>query len=334
MTCHPCRTSAKIVLILGGLLLSQPETSAQLIRAPLTDGFARTSSIDMSVDEMLGPRKPRAPEDAVVGPGYPDLRIAEVQFKSVRMMRMPVEDPGTTRVSNELVWYMVYRVIPRDFTELAGDGRDDLLNKLSDPDSDPANQLDPPRSLPIRLPRFVLVTEDAGEPKTYVDEVNLQIQQAVFRRELGRRHPNQRLLNSVDGIVEVLEEDTVSVNDPDPLSKALYGVAVWRNVDPATDFFSVYMSGFCNAYRITTDANGTTVISEKVIQQRFARPGDEFFQVEQEFRLVDDEDTDGDGAPDVRFPRWLYRPRSASLNVPELGPVLRNARAFQAASDQ
>jgi hypothetical protein len=308
--------------------------AAQLIRAPLNDGFARTSSIEMSVDEMLGPRKARVSDEPIVGPGYPNLRIAEVQFKPVRLMRIPVLDPKTGRTANELVWYMAYRVIPRDYTEIAGDGRDDLLNKLEDPDKDPANTLDAPRASPIRMPRFILSIEDKGNEQIYMDEVSPQIQEAVFRREFSRRSPDLRLLNSVEGITELFENETVPAADPDPLARAAHGVAVWRNVNPDTDFFSVYMSGFCNAYRISTADDGTVIVEEKVVRQKFARPGDEFLQLEQEFRLVDDEDVDGDGAPDIRFPHWEYRPRPANLQVPALDAVLRNAKAPAAGVDQ
>ena len=299
---------------------------AQLIRAPLGDGFTRSSSIEMSVDEMLGPRKARQIDQPIVGPGYPHLRIAEVQFKPVRLIRIPVTDPTTGRTANELVWYLAYRVISRDYTEIAGVGRDDLLTKLEDPDLDPSNRLDDPRTAPLRLPRFVLVSDDEGTSRTYMDEVNPQIQQAVFQREFSRRSPDLRLLNSVEAITELFEDETVSVDDTDPLANAAYGVAVWRNVDPKTDFFSVYMSGFCNAYRISQSADGSLVVEEKVIHQKFARPGDEFLQEEQEFRLVDDEDLNNDGAPDVRFPRWIYRQRPATLDIPALNTVLRNAK--------
>ena len=311
-----------------------PALNAQLIRAPLSDGFSRTSSIEMSVDEMLGPRKARQPDEPIVGPGYPHLRIAEVQFKPVRLIRIPVTDPATGQTKNELVWYMPYRVIPRDYTEIAGDGREELLDKLEDPDLDPSNKLDVPRTNPLRLPRFLLVSDDEGDDDQYVDEINPQIQQAVFQREFARRAPDLRLLNSVEAITELFEEDAVSVNDPDPLANAAYGVAVWRNVDPTTDFFSVYMSGFCNAFRISQAADGSLVVEEKVIHQRFARPGDEIQQEETEFRLIDSDDLDGDGAPDIRYPRWVYRPRQATIDVPALGTVLRNAEADSGAIDQ
>ncbi|MCA9036153.1 MAG: hypothetical protein KDA91_13545 [Planctomycetaceae bacterium] len=298
-------------------------SEAQLIRAPLTDGFARTSSIDVSVDEMLGFRKVRKPEEAILGPGYPALQMLEIQYKPVRMVRMPVTDPKTGKVSRELVWYMVYRTIPRDYTELAGDGQAELLVKLSDPEHDPANSTDPKQVQPLMLPRFILRVDDKGSEKEHLDELNLQIQQMVFEREFGRRGADLRLHNSVDGIQSY--PDPVRTLGPDadakPLDKATYGVAIWRNIDPKTDYFTVFMSGLSNAYRISTDAAGARVVEEKVVKQQFARPGDEFLQDEKEFRIEEK-------------PEWLYRAKNVQLDVPQVDTILRNAQKSAETAEQ
>ena len=296
----------------------------QQIAAPLDSGFARTSSIDMSVDEMLGSRKTRALTEPILGPGYPELWIAEVQYKPVRLMRLEFRDPKTGDMKKELIRYMVYRMILRDPTELAGQETDELRRKLADPNVDPSNTLDANVPVPLQLPRFILKTEDNDSEEVYVDEINLEIQKSVFQREFGRRGLALNMLNSVEAIAEIGEP--VPSNDKDALSKAVYGVAVWRKVNPRADFFSVTMSGFSNAYRISTDVNGNHTVEEKVIVQRFARPGDEFEQEELEFRFVDDLDLDADGKIDVRFPHWQYQEREAKLNIKHMDEVLRNAK--------
>ena len=93
---------------------------AQVVRAPLNEGFVRTSSIAMSVDEMLGTRKVRGADEPILGPGYPALWIGEVQFKPLRLMRLNWTDAASGETRQEIVRYMVYRVIRRDYTELAG----------------------------------------------------------------------------------------------------------------------------------------------------------------------------------------------------------------------
>jgi hypothetical protein len=316
----------RITATLAAILLWNVADSAlsQQISAPLDSGFARTSSISVSIDEMLGARKVRALTEPILGPGYPELWIGEVQYKPVRLMRLDIRDPKTGAVQKELVRYMVYRMILRDPTELAGAETEELRRKLANPDLVPVNTLDPEMSMPLQLPRFILKTEDNDGEELYVDEINLQIQQAVFKREFGRRGLDLKMFNSAEAIAEI--GNPVSRNDEDALSKAIYGVAVWRNVNPKADFFTVIMSGFSNAYRISTDESGKRNIEEKVIVQRFARPGDEFAQNEQEFKFINDLDTDGDGKIDVRYPNWQYRPRDAELDINNLDTVLRNAR--------
>jgi hypothetical protein len=297
----------------------------------------------MSVDEMLGTRKARALEEPILGPGYPSLWIAEVQFKPLRLMKLTwTTDSGEKK--SEIVRYMVYRVIRRDYTDLAGAEKAELERKLADPDNDPSNVLDPETSMPLQMPRFVLRAEnkDGSLVREWQDEISLTIQNAVFEREMGRRGQGKKLLNSVEALQEI--GDPVPVNDPDALQKALYGVAVWRNVDDSADFFSVQMSGFTNAYRMVRSDDGKNQLQQKVIVQRFARPGDQYLQDEMEFRfidegmvsvadlqiqpdLVEDADPDGDGMVKVRYPAWIYVPRNTNVNVPAVDTVLRNLRS-------
>jgi hypothetical protein len=295
--------------MVAALSFCAEQASAQLIRAPLDTGFVRTSSISMTVDEMLGSQKARLAGEPILGPGYPALWIAEVQYKPVRHLFMNVTDPVTRETKRELVWYMIYRVLPRDYTELAGDSRDSLLDKLQNPDLKPDNTVDSPEGFPLQVPRFVLRGDDAGEQQFYADEVNLQIQRSVFRREFKERSAELRLLNSVQAITEVI--DPVSVTDPNPLQNAVYGVAVWRNVDPKIDYLTVIMSGFSNAYRITQNDVGETIFEQKVIEQKFGRPGDIYNQQESEFRVLGN-------------PEWHYRPRQATVSVPQFEAILRN----------
>jgi len=303
--------------------------SAQVVQAPLNDGFVRTSSIAMSVDEMLGIRKVRTAEEPILGPGYPALWIGEVQFKPLRLIRLSWTDATTGKTQQEIVRYMVYRMIRRDYTELAGAEKQDLELKLADPGTDPSNVLDADNSRPLQMPRFLLQADEVdGTPvASWQDEVNVSIQNAVFAREMGRRGLNLKLFNSVEGLQEIGEP--VPTGDPDALQKAVYGVAVWRNVDDKADFFTVYMSGFSNAYRISRDATGNQVVEEKVVIQKFERPGDEFRQEELEYRLVLDADLDKDGSRETRYPFWQYRPRRFSAQIPDLDNVLRNIRTSQ-----
>ncbi|MEZ6058777.1 MAG: hypothetical protein R3C19_00275 [Planctomycetaceae bacterium] len=299
-----------VALSVSAMLSLCESASAQLIKAPLDRGFVRSSSIAVSVDEMLGPKKQRSAEEPILGPGYPALRIAEVQYKPMRYVRMPITDPKTGETSRELVWYMVYRVISRLPSDLAGDKSEELVRKLNDPTLEPANPADPVQAQPVLLPRFILQTTDEGSQAAYADEVNLEVQQSVLRREFRQDAAGLPLLNSVQAVRTFPEP--VPVDAENPLENALYGVAVWRNVDPETDYFTVTMTGFSNAYRISTSETGERVVEEKAIVQKFGRPGDRFLQDEAEFRVIDD-------------PSWIYWQRPADLTVPEFESILRSA---------
>jgi hypothetical protein len=76
------------------------------------------------------------------------------------------------------------------------------------------------------------------------------------------------------------------------------------------------------------------VYEEKVIVQKFERPGDEFLQEEIEFRLVDQGDTDGDGKADVRYPLWQYSPRRFATQIPNLELILRNISTSAPAAER
>lgn len=318
----------------------------------------------MTVDEMLGPQKPRRESEPILGPGYPSLWVAEIQFKPIRHRLMAVTDPETRQVNDELVWYFIYRIIPRDYTELAGENRDGLRAKLENVELKPSNDVDPELVAPLMLPRFVLRGDDDASGVKYLDEVNLEIQKAVFEREFGKKAAGLNLLNSVTGVQEIPEP--VSALDPlvDPLKHALYGVAIWRNVDPDTDYFTVFMSGFSNAYRITRP-DADLIVEQKVVEQRFGRPGDRYRQQESEFRFMDKARvrpngnlevtmegvvstfTAGRKAPafvdqlrnslensstgEVRWPHWIYQDRAATLTVPKLERILRHAATSESA---
>lgn len=290
---------------------SPSSVQAQTIQAKLDRGFVRSSSVALNVKEMLGTQLDRAPGEAILGPGYPALWMAEVQYKPVRLLRMPVTDPATNTTAEELVWYMVYRVIPRDYTDLAGsdEAKASLLKRLRDDAVDPQNEADELHMDSLLMPRFILQTTDADAQHVYVDEIHHQIQQAVFAREFRREAARLKLLNSVEAISTIGTQ--VAADDPDALSHALYGVAVWRNVDPETDFFRVVMCGFTNAYRLSAADDGTIQVEDKCIVQEFGRPGDRFAQSEREFRVSGN-------------PKWVYRPREARFDIPNALSVLGN----------
>ncbi len=312
MKCHRSRTLTAVLT--AAFSLSAASCGfAQTMSAPLDKGFIRSTSVMLNVSEMMGPRIVREPGEPVYGPGYPELWIAEVQFRPMRLLRVPVTDPATGVTARELVWYLVYRLIPRSYVELAGDedAQAALKRRLEDEQRDPQNRIDEMAAPNIIVPRFVLQTNDEGAQHRYVDEVHPGIQAAIIRREFRSSVEQLRFVNAADRIAEV--GPPVRFDDEDALEHAVYGVAIWRHVDPETDFFHIEITGISNAYRLTAAEDGSTVVSDKAVIQKFRRPGDRFVQHDGEFRL------DGD-------PVWTYLPRPVTWDLTETLSVLRGRR--------
>lgn len=192
----------------------------------------------------------------------PDIWATEVHFKSMRMIWVNVPDPKTNKVTRELIWYLPYRIV----------------NRRVEGAKNPKGTF---------LPEFELVTEDNNHQTAYIDEVIPAAQAAINKRE------KREYKNSVE-IVGELPELTESKAK---LEHSLYGVATWRGIDPKTDYFKVFMTGFSNGYQ-QVEIDGSNQILRRTIVQRYSRPGDELDQREREIRQVGQ-------------PTWIYRPTQA-----------------------
>jgi hypothetical protein len=140
---------------------------------------------------------------------------------------------------------------------------------------------------PVRfVPQFVLHSRDTDT--YYPDRIIATAMDPIRRRE----DPNRRLLNTVQ-----IREVEIPPS-PDSDDGSVWGVALWRDVDPSTDRFSIYIKGLTNAYQIKTNEEGKWQgYTRKTLQLNFWRPGDEFFEHEGEIRY---------GWPgDVDY-RWVY----------------------------
>ena len=100
------------------------------------------------------------------------------------------------------------------------------------------------------MPEFLLVTED-GTPVAHYDAILPTAFERIRRREFRGE------------LTGVRAETTVSAAGPLPQLKdggeadPIYGIATWRGVDPQTDRFTVYLSGFSNGYRIESGPDGS-----------------------------------------------------------------------------
>lgn len=211
-----------------------------------------------------------------------DVWELQVQFKPMRMIWVDVTDARTGEQSKALVWYLVYRVqnVPIERPEDTSD-------------TEPINTEDPLPGRPMFVPEFTLATTETDDLQVYPDVIVPEAQRAIERRE------RRALKNGVEIVGPIPASRPANGDDED----VYYGVAMWKSVDPQTDKFAVYMSGFSSAYQIRDGADGEPVVWRKTIVQIFDRPGDEYDEKEVEISRSSD-------------PEWSYRPEQPAEEAP------------------
>jgi hypothetical protein len=200
------------------------------------------------------------------------LYVMDVYFKPLRMITVELTDPTTGEKKPEYVWYIVYRTFNRKLERPSGE-------------APPQNALDPEViNPPLFVPEFTLQTTDTAVPKTYLDEIIPEALPVIWKREKGK------YLSTVDIVGPI-----PPASEPgDPNRQGLWGVAMWRGIDPEADRYAVYLTGFSNGIRVVDGPDGQPVIQTKTIMQKYWRPGDPFDRAEPEIRL--------DGPA-----QWIYR---------------------------
>jgi hypothetical protein len=211
------------------------------------------------------------------GAAYPqDVWGLEFAFKPLRMIEVDVPQ-SSGRVQRKKFLYLVYRVRNTGAglkPEIQPDGEYVTVESATNP---------------IRFqPQFVLASHDldgsGGEVrKAYLDRVIPAAMEAIKRREL----PRGRLLNSVE-----MGEQELPV-ESGRTQRGAWGVAIWEDIDPEIDFFSVYVGGLTNAYRWDDPPGAFQAgdrlgkgrkFARKTLQLNFWRPGDARDPNEREFR--------------------------------------------------
>ncbi len=254
-----------------------------LQREPLTDTKSRT------LYEM-----------AASVPLRRDVWCLELSFKPLRMLVVDIPQPSG-RMQRKLVWYMVYRV-RNTGAGLAPQEQEDGTFATA------AKATDAVRF----YPQFVLTSQDLDREgkrirKAYLDRILPAAVQAIQRREM----PRGTLLNSVQMSEPMLAAETGRAIG------GLWGVAIWEDVDPKIDFFSVYVSGLTNAYDWQDSPEGLQAgdppgkgrkFTRKQLQLNFWRPGDAYAEDEREIRFGAapgraDLYSSGEGVAS----RWIYR---------------------------
>jgi hypothetical protein len=228
-----------------------------------------------------------------------DVWCLEFTFKPMRMISVDVPQPNG-QLQRKFIWYMVYRV-RNTGAGITGQVQPDGTYLTADKGVEGVRF----------IPELTLVSHDrsAGQRvrKAYLDRIVPTALEAIQRREL----PDGELLHSA-----ALPERELAI-EAGRAQRGVWGVAMWENVDPRIDFFSVYVRGLSNAYQ-WTDPEGAYQQGDplgrgrrftwKTLQLNFWRPGDELDQNEREIRYgaAPERGAFYDVPEGVAY-RWLYR---------------------------
>ena len=213
----------------------------------------------------------------------------EFNFKPVRMIKT---------ADGRLVWYLVYKVrnvgghiVPDEVQDESGI----RVLKLEKGD------------FPVRF-YPVMILEGHDYEKKYADRIVPGVIEQIHAKEI--RDPGTRLYSSVQIGDRRLDLST------DEIDRGVWGVAMWEDVDPRTDFFSVYVSGLSNAYQWSDNSGPGENLKFKTLQLNFWRPGDTYRESEDRIRYGMPKVTDSAkktrlldiyGLDEEADYRWLYR---------------------------
>jgi len=204
-----------------------------------------------------------------------DIWCLEFAFKPPRLIEVDVPAADTKMVRKK-VWYLVYRVRNTG-------GRRTVIDK-----DDPTKRTVETFETPVRfIPHFVLeslegLADDEGEAtyRGYLDRVIPSAMGPIRRRE--------------DAARELLDSASMAASDIPPGGER-WGVAVWADVDPRLDFFTISVRGLSNAIRWRPRKDATFTEDrppasefEHVLQSLqldFWRPGDDVDEVEEELHV-------------------------------------------------
>lgn len=197
----------------------------------------------------------------------------EFAFKPLRMVYVDIPQP-TGKMQRKLIWYMVYRVKnngqhlnPTPIKDQFGHTTFDTANA----DAVLNYGATAPSATLRFFPHFVL--ESPEVKKSYVDRV-IPVAMPVIQ---ARETRGAKLHNSVDISRVAIPVSTAEAE------AAVWGVAMWEDIDPRTDFLSIYIQGLTNAYRLEPTAAGV-VHQAKTLQLNFWRPSDTVDEHEKEIR--------------------------------------------------
>lgn len=287
--CRPCVGLVLVGLACGSAVAYAADEVAAA--APEETGSHRKLApwTMKTVDPDAGPAETVARHDIVeltaVDPSYDwakdiafrrDVWHLEFKFKPLRRILVDIpQDSG--KMQRKAIWYLVYSVTNTGKTlhpVHEGDG----VHKVEE------------MAGPIHfVPEFLLYAPELQ--KTYPDRV-IPVALGPIR---VREDAHRQFLSTVEMVRDIAP------------GEALWGVAMWEDLDPRIDRFSIFVSGLTNAYQWQDQpealkpgapvGSGRT-LARKTLQLNFWWPGDERTRSEEQIRY---------GIPGEVDYAWVYR---------------------------
>ncbi len=204
--------------------------------------------------------------------------VWNLQFSFLPMRMIAVDMPQAEgRMRRTMVWYMVYRV-------------SNMGGHLHPAQKEDGTWTTEKKDHPVTfIPSFTLYSPEVR--KSYLD----QLIPVAMRPIREREDPRRQFLDSVQMMNTQIEVST------DTQDNSVWGVATWESgfdssdqVDPRTDYFSVFITGLSNAYKFADPAGAYKagqppasgrLFRQKTLQLNFWRPSDEFAEGESDIYL-------------------------------------------------
>jgi hypothetical protein len=151
------------------------------------------------------------------------------------------------------------------------------------------------------IPDFELVTHD--KHTVHHDQVLPKVQDAIIQIEDPTGYLN--IKNSV-----TIAAEPIPPSRENATPKAVTGVAIWDDVDPDSNNYSIYVAGLSNGWSQTDNpiaADKDPIIRRKTLELNFKRLGDRYNMFSEEIQL-----------DKTRPYEWIYR--ASELNPAALLP--------------
>ena len=241
-----------------------------------------------------------------------NLWVLEVQFKSLRQVRLLLPDPKTGEERDEIILYLVYKVLNRGLGETKEES-----------DTKPTNSFDAEVTPTQFVPELTLITQD-GPNKIYADSLNAAAEKIIRKREQEERHlPGGAVLKNSVKIEGPIPEE--SQPDAKKSEKALYGVAMWRGVDPKADRFSIMLAGFSNGYKLVRGPVPYQTLLDRAKENKLTF-SDQIWNGKSDWKAASETynlfDEKKPGPPDPNASIWFYSTTYDRVTADEEKPMI------------